>query len=69
MNTDKPIKYISALATCGLRLYDQDGIILNDIEIWNQQFCTFDKVEWTEKQEIPDGSSIIGLTLGMAELD
>ena len=57
------------MATCGLRLLGADHKILNDLQIWNQHFCTFEKAEWSDLTEIPDGQSIIGLTLGMAVVD
>ena len=57
------------MATCGLRLLDKDKKTLNDMTIWNTQFCTFEKAEWSDLVEIGDGESIIGLTLGMAVVD
>ena len=39
VDTNRKIKYISSLATCGLRLYSEDYQILNDVELWNQVWC------------------------------
>ena len=57
------------MATCGLRLLDKDHKPLNDLEVWNTQFCTFEEAKWSDEEEIKDGQSIIGLTLGMAVVD
>ena len=67
VDTSKPIKSLQALAFCGIRLFDADDNILNDVEIWNTFWCPHDHVEWDPKVEIPDGQSLIGLTLGVAE--
>ena len=69
VDTTRKIKYISSLATCGLKLYSAEMDVLNDVELWNETWCKWEKAEWTPPIEIPDGSSIIGLILGMAELD
>ena len=68
VDTSKPIKSLQALAFCGIRLFDEDDNILNDVEIWNTFWCPYDHVDWEEKVDIPDGQSLIGLTLGMAEV-
>ena len=68
VDTSKPIKSLQALAFCGIRLFDEDNNVLNDIEIWNTFWCPEGHVDWSPKVDIPDGQSLIGLTLGMAEV-
>ena len=70
VNNMKTIKYIDVLGVCGLKLYDSDMKILNVPTDWNvlngPKPCdgSYDEsVEWSGPQEIPDGQSIIGLTL------
>lgn len=69
IDTSKPIKSIQAKAFCGLRLLDADGNTLNSPEEWNTFWCPYDEVDWGDVVELPDNTSLIGLELGMAELE
>ena len=68
IDTSKPIKSMQALAFCGIRLFDEDGNVLNSPEVWNTFWCPTDAVQWSDKVDFPEGTSLIGMTLGMAEV-